>query len=94
MPRRSDEPEEAEQPEPGRIGEYPEGRRKTLGIIGSERFGEQLRAALGVDHLDELHRDILTTVDVPVNVSRFIDAMEERRCPDERAVLPVRLLPV
>jgi membrane peptidoglycan carboxypeptidase len=37
-------------------------------------LSEELRAALGIDRLDELHLVILTAVDVSVNVSTLIDA--------------------
>jgi hypothetical protein len=65
--------DDAQQSEARRVGEDPERRRQPFGRVLAERLGEDLRAALGVDRLDQFHDVILTAVDTSVNVSMLVD---------------------
>jgi hypothetical protein len=66
--------DEAEKTETGRIGYHSECCRHLFGLCPAERSRKDLGAALLGDDLDELHGDILTTVDAYVNVSTLVDA--------------------
>lgn len=66
--------DQAQQAEPGRVGERLEGGREDLGAILGQRSGEERRAAR-VDLGDELHLYILTDVDTSSNISTAIDTV-------------------
>jgi hypothetical protein len=65
--------EDTQQPKSRWVRKNTQGSRQPLGILPVEGLSEELRAALGVDRLDEFHLVILTVVDASVNVSTFID---------------------
>jgi hypothetical protein len=47
--------DDAQQSESRRVGKDSQGSRQPFGGSLIERFGQQLRTALGIDRLDELH---------------------------------------
>jgi hypothetical protein len=69
--------DQAQEAEPGWIGEDLQGSGEPLGLVLAQRGGEDLRAALRVDDRDLTHAVILTNVDGSVNVSTIIDGREE-----------------
>jgi hypothetical protein len=69
--------DDAEQTEPRGVRQHAQSRSQPFGGIFIEGCGQQLRATLGVDRLDELHIVILTVVDTSVNVSTHVDARKE-----------------
>ena len=69
-------PDQAQELEPRGIGQHPQRTGKPIGFLAVQRRGKHLRAALGVDRLDQLHEEILTFIDGTVNVSIAIDTKE------------------
>ncbi len=83
--------DDAEQTESCRVRQHPQSRRQPLGGIFVEGCGQQLRAALGVDRLDELHahhiddgRCICQRIDASIDARK-----EVSRC----SVPPIRVAP-
>jgi len=82
--------DDAQQSESRRVGKHAKSSRQPFCGAFIEGFREELRTALDIDRLDQLHSVILTAVDTSVNVSTLIDVREEV-CPDgcvQRPVLP------
>ncbi len=76
--------DEAEQPQARGVGEDLQGPGEPLGLVLGERLPQHGRAARLVDHLEQLHTDILTAVYIIVNVSTTIDM--DRYGPSEGGV--------
>jgi hypothetical protein len=71
--------DQAEQSEACGVGEHAKGGGELVRGLLSEGLGEHLRAAGCIDRLNQLHENILTAIDVSVNVSTAINTPAAER---------------
>ncbi len=70
--------DQAQESKSSRVGKYAERSCEPHRLLLSKRGRQNLRTTLGIDESDLAHGEILTVVDVSVNVSSDIDAIQRR----------------